>query len=112
MLIGVPLLTVTVIVDDVPTLFAASYAFATSECDAFVAVVVFQLHEYGEVASVDWSAPSSQNSTFDTPTLSLALALTLTVAETVAPFAGAVMETVGAVVSPGAEESLCSSMNS
>src|SRR5215212_968372 len=112
MLIGVPLLTVTVIVEDVPTLFAASYAFAIKECDAFVAVVVFQLQEYGEAVSVACSAPSSQNSTFVTPMLSLAFAFTLTVAETVAPLAGAVIDAVGAVVSPAAAESLCSSMNS
>src|SRR5687768_10845805 len=90
MLIGVPLLTVTLMVDDVPMLFAASYAFATSGCAAFVARVVFQLQAYGEAVSVACSTPSTRNSTFVTPTLSVALTVTLTVAETVALFAGAV----------------------
>ena len=45
------------------------------------------------------AAPSSRNWTPATPTLSVALALTLTVPDTVAPAAGAVMATVGAVVS-------------
>jgi hypothetical protein len=112
MLIGVPLLTVTLIVDEVPTLFAASYAFATSVCAPFVAVVVFQLHAYGDVVSVDCNAPSSRNSTFVTATLSLAFAVTLIVALTIALFAGAVIDTVGAVVSPPPAESLCSSTNS
>ena len=48
MLIGVPLKTVTLTVADVPMLFAASYAFDTSECDAFVAVVVFQQQNIAE----------------------------------------------------------------
>src|SRR5689334_8527252 len=112
MLIGVPLLTVTLTVDDVPMLFAASYALATSACAPLVAVVVFQLHAYGEEVSVDCSTPSRRNSTLVTPTLSLALAVTLTVADTVAPFAGAVIEAVGAVVSPADAVSLCSSTNS
>src|SRR5690349_6663292 len=97
-----PLLTVTLTVADVPTLLAASYAFATSACAPFDAVVVSQLHAYGEVVSVDLSTPSSQNSTCVTPTLSVAVAVTLVVPLTVATFAGAVIETDGAVVSPAA----------
>ena len=58
MFTGTPLLTVTFTVVDVPTFSAASYAFDVSECDPFVAVVVSQLQEYGEVVSVDFSAPS------------------------------------------------------
>jgi hypothetical protein len=47
--------------------------------------------------------PSSLNSTTATPTLSEAVAETVTaVPETVAPLAGAVRETVGGVVSEGA----------
>ena len=45
--------------------------------------------------------PSRRNCTPTTPTLSDAVAVTLIVPETVAPFAGAVSETVGAVVSGG-----------
>jgi hypothetical protein len=63
-------------------------------------VPVFQEIEYGEAASsAPELAPSSWNCTFATPTLSVALALTVTVPETVAPFVGPVMETVGGVVS-------------
>src|SRR5687768_17500830 len=112
MLIGVPLNTVTFTVLDVPMLFAASYGFATRECDAFDDNVVFQLQAYGEVVSVDCNTPSRRNSTFVTPTLSLAFAVTFVVPLTVAPFAGAVIDAVGAVVSPAAAESLCSSTNS
>src|SRR5690349_5129923 len=66
----------------------------------FAAVVVFQEIEYGEVVS--WAprfAPSSWNCTPATPTLSDALAATVTLPDTLAPFAGAVMDTVGGVVS-------------
>jgi hypothetical protein len=42
---GMPLLTVTAIVADVPTFDAASYAFDLSVCDPFVAVVVFHDHD-------------------------------------------------------------------
>ncbi len=45
-------------------------------------------------------APSSLNCTPLTPTASAAFAVTLTDAWTVAPSAGAVIETVGAVESP------------
>ena len=45
--------------------------------------------------------PSRRNCTPKTPTLSKALAETVTVPATVAPSAGAVMFTVGAVVSGG-----------
>src|SRR5688572_11478854 len=100
MLIGKPLLTVTLTAVDVPMFNAASYAFDTSECAPFVAVVVLQLHAYGDVVSVDFSTPSSQNSTLVTPTMSEALAVTLTVPDTVAPFAGAVIDVDGACVSP------------
>ena len=45
--------------------------------------------------------PSKRNCTPTTPTLSDAVAVTLIVPETVAPFAGAVSEMAGAVVSGG-----------
>src|SRR3954447_6263415 len=100
MSVRVGLLTVTLTATDVPTLSAASYAFAVSECEPFATDVESQLYEYGEVVSVDLSAPSTYNSTFVTPTLSEAVALMETVPTTVAPFSGAVIETVGAVTSP------------
>src|SRR5207248_4390956 len=51
------------------------------------------------VTSAPRLAPSSLNCTPTTPTLSAAFALTLTLPDTVAPFAGDVIETDGAVVS-------------
>src|SRR5712691_7161144 len=69
-------------------------------CEALLAVVVFQETEYGDVvSSAPALTPSSRNCTPTTPTLSEALAVTLIVPETVAPEAGEVMLTVGAVVS-------------
>ena len=79
---------------------AASRATAVSVCVPLVAVAVFQLTEYGlVVSSAPRFTPSSRNCTPTTPTLSEALAETVTVPVTVAPLAGAVIETVGAVVS-------------
>jgi hypothetical protein len=43
-------------------------------------------------------APSSKNWTVDTPAVAVAVAVTVIVPDTVAPFAGEVMETVGGVV--------------
>jgi len=63
-------------------------------------VVVFQDIEYGAtVISAPKFAPSNLNCTPTTPTLSEALAVTVIVPDTVAPLLGAVMDTVGAVVS-------------
>ena len=53
------------------------------------------------MSSVERLAPSSRNWTPDTPTLSEAVAVTVVdVPATVAPLTGAVIETVGGVVSP------------
>src|SRR5206468_10081950 len=63
------------------------------------------VHEtaYGAaVTSAPRLTPSSLNCTPTTPMLSVALAETVTVPATVTPAAGAVMETVGGVVSGGA----------
>ena len=49
--------------------------------------------------SVASCTPSTENSTLATPTLSLALAVTETLPDTVAPAVGAVTDTVGGVVS-------------
>ena len=69
-------------------------------------LAVFESHArvYGEtVSSAPRFTPSSLNCTPTTPTLSLAVALTATVApDTVDPPAGAVIATVGGVVSPPA----------
>ena len=51
------------------------------------------------VSAAPRAAPSRVNCTLATPTLSDAFACTVTVPETVVPPAGAVTETVGAVVS-------------
>src|SRR5712691_10209930 len=77
-----------------------SRATAASVWLPFAAVVVSQDNEYGAAVSSDPRfAPSSVNCTPATPTLSLAVAATVTVPETVAPPAGAVSVTLGAVVS-------------
>jgi hypothetical protein len=98
--VPVPFDTVTVIVADVPTLPAASNALQTMVCDALVNVVVFQANE-SDVALVllATTVPSIRSCICVTPTLSAAVAVTVTVLETVAPLAGAVTEVVGGVVS-------------
>src|SRR5262249_53950112 len=63
-----------------------------------LAVVVFQLTLYGEaVSSAPRLTPSNWNCTPTTPLLSEAVAETVIVPSTVAPLAGAEMETVGGV---------------
>src|SRR2546422_664513 len=96
----VALATVTLIPAEVVLLPAASRATAVRVWAALVAVVVFQERGYGAVViSAPRLAPSSLNWTPTTPTLSVALAETEIVPEIVAPLAGAVMETVGSVMS-------------
>src|ERR1051326_8562407 len=97
-----PFATVTVTGADVVVLPAASPATAFIVWVPSAAVVLSHVIEYGAVvSSMPRFAPSSLNCTPATPTLSAAVALTATVApETVAPPAGAVIDTVGAVVSP------------
>ena len=66
-----------------------------------MAAAVSQETEYGaEVSSVPMSAPFRLNCTPATPTLSEAVAETATVPETICPWVGEVIETVGGVVSP------------
>jgi hypothetical protein len=97
---GAPLFTVTVTLALVVEFPAASFAMAVNVCAPFEVVVVFQDVVYGvAVSSAPRLAPSSWNWTLATPTLSVALADTLTVPDTLAPLAGAVMEMVGGVVS-------------
>src|SRR5205823_9326691 len=98
---GGALETVTVTEAEVAVLPAASRATAIRVWVLpLAAVVVSHVREYGAaVSSVPRLAPSSLNWTPATPTLSEALAVTLVVPETGAPLAGAVMLTVGGVVS-------------
>src|SRR6266571_327993 len=92
--------TVTVTAKEVAWLPAASRAVAASVCEPFAILVVSRATEYGAaVSSAPSTAPSNRNCTPATPTLSEASALTLIVPDTVAPFAGAVIDTVGGVVS-------------
>jgi hypothetical protein len=81
---------------------AASLAIAETVCGPLVAVVVSHDTEYegpAPVTTLPRFPPPTWNCTPVTPTLSVALAETVIVPVTVAPFAGAVMETVGGVVS-------------
>src|SRR5439155_461437 len=81
---------------------AASRSTAVRVCEPLAAPVVFQEIEYGAVvSSAPKLAPSILNCTPATPTLSAALAVIVTVAGTVWPFAGELMLTVGGVVSGG-----------
>src|SRR2546426_300032 len=102
MRIVVPVLFATVTVTGVAVVVlpAASRATAVSVWEALLAVVVSHAIEYGAaVPSTPTFAPSRRNWTPTTPTLSDALALTVVMPLTVAPPAGAVTLTVGAVVS-------------
>src|SRR6185295_17755739 len=94
------LLTVTETGADVVELAAASRATAVSTCVPLAIVVVFHDIVYGAaVSSAPRFAPSSLNCTPTTALSSAAFADTLTVADTEAPAAGAVIATVGGVVS-------------
>src|SRR5262249_23963612 len=97
-----PFATVTVTAAEVVWLPAASRATAVRVCGPLLGAVVSTEIEYGEVvSSAARSIPSPKNCTPTTPTLSDAFADTITVPDTVAPFAGAVMLTEGGVVSGG-----------
>jgi len=97
------LATVTVTLAEAPVLPDASRATADSVWAPLAAVVVSHVAVYGGV--VTWTprfAPSRMNWTPATPTLSVALAETVTLPVTVAPARGAVIAIVGGVVSVGA----------
>src|SRR2546422_8608394 len=101
-MIGGALSRVTPTAAEVAVFPAASRATAVSVCAALEAPVVFHERVYGAaVTSVPRLAPSSLNWTPTTPTLSVALAEAVTVPATVETAAGAVIETVGGVVSDG-----------
>src|SRR5437870_2928816 len=100
---GGALSTVTLTAAVVAVLPAASRATAVKLWEPLATRVVFQEIAYGAaVTSAPRLTPSSLNCTPTTPTLSVALAETVTVPATVAPAAGAVIDTVGGVVSGGA----------
>src|SRR5207245_2084060 len=103
----VSLATVIVTGAEVVRLPAASRATAARVCGPLPSVLASIEIEYGAaVSSAPMLAPSTLNWTPATPTLSAALAVTVTVPETVAPLAGEVMLTVGGVVSGGERKSV------
>jgi hypothetical protein len=100
------LLTTTSTAADVVVRPAASRAVAVIAYESSITEVEFQIIEYGAVASsLPILFPFNLNWTPATPTLSLAVAVMLTLdPETIAPSAGDVMETVGGVVSTTASD--------
>src|SRR5262245_6671882 len=85
---------------DALTLAAASRATTTRVCTPSATRDVSQASVYGAaVRSAPTGAPSTLNCTPAMPTSSLAPALSVMVLATVAPAAGAVIDTEGAVVS-------------
>src|SRR5262249_17000067 len=97
----VPLATATVITLEVVLLAEASLALADRVCVPLASAGVSHEKEYGPLvcSGPRFTLPSRINWRPTTPTLSEAVALSVTVPETVAPFAGAVSDTVGGVVS-------------
>ena len=92
--------TVAVTEPDVVLFPAASLATAVRTRRPSSTVAVFHEMEYGEEVSSDpTSTPSTLNCTPLTPISSDAVADIFTIPETVAPFDGSVIETVGAMVS-------------
>ena len=97
---GAVLDTVTATLADVLVFPAASRATAVSVWPPAAAVVVSHDVAYGEaVSSAPRFEPSSLNWTPATPTLSLAVAVTETTPERVAPAAGEAIVTEGCVPS-------------
>src|SRR5437867_12429549 len=100
---GDALSTVTLTAADVAVFPAASRATAVKVWDPLTASVVFHEREYGAaVTSAPRFAPSSLNCTPTTPTLSVALAETITVPAIVNGTAWCSIRTVGGVVAGGA----------
>jgi hypothetical protein len=93
------LLTVTVSPALVVLTPAVSFAMAFSVCEPLELFAVSQLYVYGAtVIGLPTLAPSSWNCTLATPMLLVALAVTVAVPDTVAPLAGAVIDTTGGAV--------------
>ena len=93
--------TVTDTEDEIFEFPWASNALALNVYDPSDTPVVFHEYANGDEVSVLITVDPLLNSTFVTPTLSDALAVMATVPDTVAPFEGAVNDTVGASVSEG-----------
>src|SRR5688572_19446632 len=93
------LATVIVTGAEVVRLPAASRATAVMVCEPLVAVLVFQVTEYGGVVTSVPAFPSRKNCTPVTAVSSSALAVTVIVPDTVSPDAGELMLTVGAAAS-------------
>src|SRR5262245_26184287 len=98
---GEPLLTVTPTGAEAAGFPAASKARAVKLCAPVAAEDVFRDAVSGDAVSVDRTTPSTRNSTRVTPTLSEALAVSVTVPLTVVPAEGAVKDTAGGVASAG-----------
>jgi hypothetical protein len=95
--------TTTEMEELLPTLPFASVALARRVWVPFADFVVSQTYLYGEaVNGLPTAAPSSWNCTLVTLTLSATAAKTVTLPDSVAPTAGEVIATVGAVVLLGA----------
>src|SRR5215472_11401727 len=93
--------TVTVSAAEVVALPAASLATAVIVTLPFWSFVVSTLTANGVVVAIPSDVEPAKNSTLATPTLSVAFAVNDTVPLSVAPAAGAVMLTCGAMVSGG-----------
>src|SRR5215217_6819429 len=91
------LVTVTVVL--VVALPMRSYALAVTAWLPLATAAEFHVAEYGDVVAVPTMLPSTRNSTRPMPVLSAALAVSVTVPETVAPAVGAVTATVGGSLS-------------
>src|SRR5436190_21138268 len=95
-----PFATATATPGDAPGLPAASYAIADTTWLPSATVCVFHEMEYGAAVTGEPTfAPSTWNCTLVTPTLSAAVATTVTAPSREAPPAGAVTVAVGGVVS-------------
>ncbi len=98
--VGVVLETITVTADEMVVFPAASLAVAVRVWEPLGTETVYQVPEYGGMISSELRLePSSLNWTPATPTLSEAVAETVTLPETVVLVVGRVIATVGEVMS-------------
>src|SRR5262245_59824166 len=103
--------TLTITGAEVVVLPDVSVARAVSVCAPLPTVRLSQFSPYGAVvSSAPVACPSTKNLTLATPALSLAFAATATMSLTVALLLGAVIDTVGGVVSPVPEAALNATM--
>jgi hypothetical protein len=78
---------------------ATSTARAATLCEPFAAEAVDHANVYGALLALPTFVPSTRKSTWSTPVLSVAVALSVLVPAMVAPATGAVSVTDGGVVS-------------